>query len=200
MEAPKQRFTDRLPEFKPKRHGPIIAIIVLFVVVVAWRGTSHSSSKDVSADTATAVVDELAKKGALGNVIAPTPTTAATPPPRYDYVTCTHWRPGDRPCTPLREYPLTTEAQQLIGWQNGTRVNGTLDSDNTRAVADGILSLPNVDACSMYLGLKEDDHHILVRTVYPDQASASVGAVKLYDCTPKTDPKTQVTAPTAGHE
>lgn len=173
----------------------VLGLLGLFAVV---RLTDHPSATEIeqssSVNAAQAVASVLRENGVIGS---PTSTTAAKPPPDYDYLTCTHWRPGEAQCVPLEPWPLTTEAKQLIGWQGGIRVDGVLSSDTTRVVADQIRRLPGVDACQMYLGLAQDENGVLDRTVYPNQAASTPGAVKLYDCTPKAG-SAPVTVPTAG--
>lgn len=176
---------------------PGLVVLVVLVVFVTQMN-DHPPAKEIetnsAASAAQAVLGVLQQSGALG---APTSTTPSKPPPDYDYLTCTHWLAGEAPCVPLEPYPLTTEAMELIGWQGGVRRNGVLSTDNTRLVADQIRSMPGVGPCTMYLGTSMQDNGTLKRTVYPNQAAATPGAVKLYDCTPKAG-TAPVTVPTAG--
>lgn len=174
------------------------AVLLVLLVVFVTQMNDHPPAKQIeensAANAAQAVLGVLQQSGTLGT---PTSTTVPKPPPDYDYLTCTHWREGEAPCVPLEPYPLTTEAMELIGWQGGIRRDGVLSTDNTRIVADQIRKLPGAKPCDLYLGTAIQDNGTLKRDVYPNQAAATPGAVKLYDCTPKAG-AAPVTVPTAG--
>ncbi len=176
---------------------PALIVILLIAWFVVGRNRS-ASEKDVAREAArVAAVEQIDTLKQSGLIATPTTEAASKPPPNYDYLTCTHTKPGDPECVKLFPYELTGAAKELIGWQGGQR-GGTLNTDNTRSIVEQIRKMPDVDACNMYLfiGPSARQNGSLERIVYPDGTHVADGAVKLYDCTPKA--ATPVTAPTKG--
>jgi hypothetical protein len=190
-----------------KRYGPrglifpavLVGVAVLFGLAQLGAAIKSATNPEPTyAASRQGTADGI--KEALGGAATQdtTPATSAAPPP-YDYLTCTHQGPADpRPCVPVLPWPLTLEAKELIGYENGDRRAGVLSTTNTRLLVDQIRKMPLVDACTMALGMKLDSGANRVLTIYANEQVAPEGAVKLCDCAPTANANTPATVPTVG--
>lgn len=183
---------------------PVGFVAVLgLLLVYGWAHKTSAPSKDDLAATQA----EAAKAGgtygaasalqALG--ISPATTAPpAVPSPHYDYITCTHQQPGEKPpCEPIVIFPLTEGAKTFIGYEDGG-IPGELSTVQTRLVATQIRDLGTaVNPCDLWLGSKVDQGGNFDLTVYPTGDKAPDGAAKLFDCSPSRK-GTAGTIPTQG--
>lgn len=184
--------------------APVAFIAALLLLgVYGWaRKDSGPSKEDVAATIAAAAREGGTQGGAtalqaLG--IAPATTAPpAAPSPHYDYITCSHQRPDEKPpCKPIVRFPLTEGAKTFIGYEDGG-IAGELSTVQTRLVLVQISDLGTaMEPCDLWLGSKVDEGGNFDLTVYPTGDKAPDGAAKLFDCSPSRQ-GTPGTIPTQG--
>lgn len=179
---------------------PAVVVAVVLVVLLG-KVVKTPSTKDISAEAAAAAQAGAAaavqqQLGGLGTTDTTAPPAAQTP--RYDYLECTHQRPGEMPpCSPVLVWPLTEGAKAFIGYESGG-IPGELSTVQTRIVYDQVRALgTGINPCALWLGVAVDAGGNFNLTVYPTADKAPQGATKLVDCSP-TGKGTDGTIPTQG--
>lgn len=183
---------------------PVGVGVLVLLLAVGWARKDAAPSAEELAATQAEAAKAGGQQGAASALqalgIGTTQETAppAAPSPHYDYITCTHQRPEEKPpCEPLVVWPLTEGAKTFIGYEDGG-IPGELSTHQTRLVATQIRDLgTGVDPCSLWLDSKVDEGGNFTLTVYTSQDKAPSGAAKLFACE-GTGKGTQGTIPTQG--